>query len=217
MSILITKQRVGLFFLIVIFGGLIIAYSLTVRPPAIPPRPTQAQTPTFAPPRTTTPSATKAPVFQYQQTNPDVPMRLKIPRIAVDTTIEPVGITSSGVMDATKNPDTVAWFTLGPRPGGVGSAVIAGHYGWLSGKGSVFNLLHTLKAGDTVLVDDEKGKPTSFVVRESRKYSLDANVPEVFSSQDGKSHLNLITCGGVWNKSRQTYSHRLVVFTDKTE
>jgi hypothetical protein len=55
----------------------------------------------------------------------------------------------------------------------------------------------------------------SFVVRESRKYDSDVDAPEVFMSQDGKPHLNLITCSGTWNETKQTYSHRLVIFTDK--
>ncbi|PIZ82226.1 MAG: class F sortase, partial [Parcubacteria group bacterium CG_4_10_14_0_2_um_filter_41_6] len=41
------------------------------------------------------------------------------------------------------------------------------------------------------------------------------DVPEVFNSSDGKAHLNLITCTGVWNKEDNAFSERLVVFTDK--
>jgi hypothetical protein len=30
----------------------------------------------------------------------------------------------------------------------------------------------------------------------------------------GKVHLNLITCGGVWDKVGKSYSNRIVVFAD---
>ena len=37
---------------------------------------------------------------------------------------------------------------------------------------------------------------------ESKKYDLTADDKDVFISNDGKSHLNLITCAGVWNQGR---------------
>lgn len=142
------------------------------------------------------------------------PTRLKISGIGVDTSIKPVGLTVDGDMAIDDSIDSVAWYQAGPRPGEKGSAVIAGHYGWKDGQASIFNELHTLKAGDSVTVYDEKQTETSFVVRETRDYDPEADATEVFRSNDGKVHLNLITCIGTWNKSLQTYSKRLVIFTD---
>jgi len=144
------------------------------------------------------------------------PMRLKIPKINVDTAIEYVGLTSDGAVDVPKNPTNAAWFNLGPRPGNNGSAVITGHYGpWENGKESIFDNLHKLRKGDKLYIEDDKGVIISFVVRESRSYDPKADASDVFGSNDGKSHLNLITCEGVWNKDSKSYSKRLVVFTDK--
>ncbi len=144
------------------------------------------------------------------------PMRLRIPAINVDAAVESLGLTSQGDMDTPKGPDDVAWFNLGTRPGENGSAVIAGHYGtWKNGKGSVFDKLHELKKGDKVYVESEKGEIVSFVVSESRNYEPNADATNVFSSDDEKSHLNLVTCEGIWNKDFKSYSERLVVFTDK--
>jgi LPXTG-site transpeptidase (sortase) family protein len=152
-----------------------------------------------------------------QPTVPDqgVPLRLSVPGINVDAAVMSVGLTSDGAMDIKKDPSEVAWYNLGPRPGSVGSAVIAGHYGWENGKGSVFNELHTLKSGDVIFVQDDKGGVASFKVRESRSYDPNADATSIFRSGDGKSHLNLITCEGMWNSPLQTYSQRLVVFSDK--
>ncbi len=145
-------------------------------------------------------------------------MRLRIPTINVNATIEPAGMTQNGEMGVPKGPNNVTWFKLGPRPGESGSAVIAGHYGrWKTGEGSVFDTLHTLRKGDKIYVEDEKGITTTFIVREKRNYDPNANASEIFTSKDGKSHLNLITCEGVWNKSSKSYTKRLVVFTDKEE
>lgn len=145
-----------------------------------------------------------------------LPVRLKIPSINVDTTLEYVGRIPGGAMDTPKKPENAAWFELGKRPGEIGSAVIAGHYGtWKNGQGSVFDELHKLNVGNILSVEDDKGTVISFVVREKRNYDPNANASDVFSSNDGKSHLNLITCEGKWDDSSKSYSKRLVVFTDK--
>lgn len=167
------------------------------------------------------PDIVAAPVIVYPPTQEKtvvtagVPVRLSIPSINVTTTIDTVGVTVEGAMDIKKDPTTVAWYNLGARPGDVGNAVIAGHYGWDNGRGSVFNELHTLKQGDEITVGDDKGATTSFIVRESRSYDPAADAKTVFRSGDGKAHLNLVTCEGAWNNSKQTYSERLVVFADK--
>ncbi|MDO8655387.1 MAG: sortase, partial [bacterium] len=157
-----------------------------------------------------------APVVSEEQVSLGLPTRLKIPSIRVDAGFQYVGLASDGAMDAPKGPADVGWFNLGPRPGENGSAVIAGHYGrWKTGEGSVFDDLNKLSQGDKLYVEDEKGAVVTFVVRESRKYDPNADASDVFGSNDGKSHLNLVTCEGVWDKVSKTYSNRLVVFTDR--
>lgn len=147
-----------------------------------------------------------------------MPVNLKIPKINVDANVESVGLTPGGAVGVPKNPANAAWFNPGSRPGDTGSAVITGHYGrWKNGQDSVFDNLYKLRPGDKLYVADEKGTTTTFVVRESRGYNSNAIVPEVFASSDGKAHLNLITCEGVWNEKAKQYSKRLVVFADKEE
>lgn len=145
------------------------------------------------------------------------PVRLKIPKIGVDANFEYVGLTSDGAMDVPKNFAKVAWYNLGPRPGEKGSAVIAGHYGRKTGKGSVFDNLNKLRKGDKLSIKEKKGKIITFVVRKVQTFDPEEDALEVFSSNDGKAHLNLITCEGVWNKVSRTYSKRLVVFTDRVK
>jgi len=160
-------------------------------------------------------TANTTTLHEQEKANFGLPMRLKIPSINVDAAIEYVGLTPDGTMDVPKNPDNVAWFEFGPRPGENGSAVIAGHYGWKNKKASVFDNLYKLRKGDKLYIEDDKGMIISFVVRESRKYDQKADASDIFSSNDEKPHLNLITCEGVWDKVSKSYSQRLVIFTDK--
>lgn len=148
--------------------------------------------------------------------NQGLPIRLNIPKLKVDTALEQVGLTPQGAVEAPKNSDNAAWYELGPRPGEIGSAVITGHYGrWKNGQGSVFDNLNELKPGDKLYITDETGTTTAFVVRGSRSYDPEADALEVFISTDGKPHLNLVTCEGVWDKVLKSYPKRLVVFADK--
>jgi LPXTG-site transpeptidase (sortase) family protein len=142
------------------------------------------------------------------------PVQLSIPSISLDAVIAHAGLKADGTMDIQKNPDQVAWYEFGPRPGDQGSAVIAGHYGWTGSHGSVFNNLHLLAKGDKVSVVDQNNKTTTFIVNRIEKYDPKANAATIFQSYDGKAHLNLITCDGTWVASAHSYSDRLVVFTD---
>lgn len=48
---------------------------------------------------------------------------------------------------------------------------------------------------------------------ESRTYNP-GHADEVFHQGDDGSHLNLITCDGVWDGVEKSYSKRLVIFAD---
>jgi len=168
-------------------------------------------------PLTLTPTTVK----QIEQIKPvevatPLPVRLKIPKINVDAALDYVGLTSSGAMGVPIGPTTAAWFQDGPRPGDKGSAVIDGHFGiWKGGIPTVFNNLYKLHKGDELLVEDREGTTITFVVTELRIYDDKQDALDVFTSNDDQSHLNLITCEGIWSKALQRFPSRLVVFSDR--
>lgn len=160
-------------------------------------------------------STNKKSVPQNQvadKVSPGLPSRLTIPAINVNAVIQFVGVTVKGTMEVPTNTTDVGWFKLGPRPGEIGSAVIAGHVDGKSGEDAVFTNLYKLKVGDKLYVEDDKGTSITFVVRESHAYNP-GFAEEVFSSNDN-AHLNLVTCDGVWDGVKKSYSKRLVVFAD---
>lgn len=161
-------------------------------------------------------SSRKATILTEQEKRVSVvPVRLIIPNIYVDAIIEPVGLTSLGAMDVSKGPANAAWFELGPLPGEIGSSVVNGHSGWKNGIPAVFDNLHKLQPGHKIYVVDKEGTTVVFTVREIRLYDQNADSSSVFDSVDGKAHLNLITCDGLWNRSLKSSPNRLVVFADK--
>lgn len=141
-----------------------------------------------------------------------LPTRLKIPKINVNAEIKYVGIAPTGEMETPDNISDVGWFSLGPKLGEKGSAVIAGHFNGQDGEAAVFSNLDKLQKGDSIYIEDDEGKLITFIAREIQIYDP-GFAEEVFSLNDG-IHLNLITCDGVWNESKKSFSKRLVVFAD---
>lgn len=143
---------------------------------------------------------------------PGLPVRLVIPAISVNANIQSLGITPSGEMAVPSNIVDVGWFNLGPRPGKKGSAVIAGHFNGPNNQAGVFVNLDKLKVGDRLSVIDSRGVSTTFTVRQKRVYDS-GYADDVFGRNDA-AHLNLVTCDGLWDGTKKSYSQRLVVFTD---
>ena len=91
------------------------------------------------------------------------------------------------------------------HPGQVGSAVIGGHFGIENGVPFVFYNLSKLSAGYNIYVVDDEGNTITFVVNSTALYAANADATTVFTSSDGKAHLNLITCEGIWNEIAGEY------------
>lgn len=162
--------------------------------------------------------AATMPIAQKVKVAPSTPIRLRISKIKVNAFVEPVGLNALGEVGVPKGPTNAAWFSDSVSPGEIGSAIIVGHYGkWKNGVPTVFNHLGQLKKGDVVTTENQDGKITTFVVRELKTFYSADDAFDVFGVNDGKSHLNLITCEGDWNKQTKSYPKRLVVFTDKKD
>lgn len=147
---------------------------------------------------------------------PTIPKHIRIPAIGVDAHIQQVGFVTpeSNEMGAPTNFTDVAWFSKGPKPGAVGSAVITGH---LSGKHipkGVFYDLRQLQADDEVIILDENDSAFIFRVVAVKTYNYADDTSDIFRSQDGNKHLNLITCAGDWVADKALFNQRTVVFTD---
>jgi LPXTG-site transpeptidase (sortase) family protein len=127
---------------------------------------------------------------------------------------ESVGMDQQGRMDVPKDVANVAWYQLGVKPGEVGNAVFAGHYDKPDGSPAVFYDLNQLQSGDELIVEDEDGKPLIFIVTEKRVVQLsEFPLQEVFGETE-KKRVNLITCGGIWDKAKQEYSERTIIFSE---
>ncbi|MEN9621968.1 MAG: hypothetical protein RLZZ67_402 [Candidatus Parcubacteria bacterium] len=141
-------------------------------------------------------------------------LRIRIPSVSISASVENVGLTKSGAMDVPKDPMVVGLFSAGKRPGEIGTAVMSGHFGWYKNKPAAFDNLGSVQIGDKIYIEEGASKIV-FIVQSTHFYGKDEVVPEVFYSNDGKAHLNLITCSGAWSATEMSYSDRWVVFSEK--
>lgn len=126
-----------------------------------------------------------------------------------------VGVDKDGLLETPKQWNMGGWFANSARPGEQGNMVINGHYDDNFGRPAAFWQLKNIQVGDIVFVQDLLSKVYPYKV--TKVFYLSISDPQrlkVLGKQEGKSHLTLITCGGVWISGKNTYSDRLVVTAD---
>jgi LPXTG-site transpeptidase (sortase) family protein len=138
------------------------------------------------------------------------PTRLRVSRIGVDASLVSLGLDKAGKLEAPKVYDKAGWFRGGPSPGDVGPAVLAGHVDSKAGP-AVFYRLHELKVGDKIEV--WRGKDTmTFTVTGVTKHPKDKFPTAAVYSPTPGPELRLVTCGGDFDRLRNSYRDNVVVF-----
>lgn len=174
---------------------------------------TVAATPTTPPPDQSIQPNENGRLDQLSLSTRRIPQRLEIDGIAVDAPVVPYGVNSrTGQMAVPRNVSDVAWYEYGPSPGEPGSAVLAAHVD-RSGQGpGVFFRLRELQPGDQVRVSYDDGAAESFVVEARVTYDKDEIPLDTVFSRQGSPVLTLVTCGGGFSESAQTYDSNVVVY-----
>ena len=138
------------------------------------------------------------------------PVRLLIPDLDLDTRLIELGQRRDLTVEVPSDPDRAGWFHPGTVPGAIGSSVILGHVDSPQGP-AVFADLSALEPGARVEVTLDDGSAVVFAVRSVRTYANeDFPARRVYGSH-GRSELNLVTCGGVYDASRGGYQSNAVV------
>jgi sortase A len=143
-----------------------------------------------------------------------LPTKISIEKLDINSPIERVGITDEK-MSTPSLPGNVGWYEYGVAPGEIGSAVLDGHVNWKSSSEAAFTNLKNIAIGDAIEITNSNNEIIYFSVDTIKKYSFDDDTSEVFISNDGLAHLNLITCSGLWNSVMKSHELRLVVFATK--
>src|SRR5579859_6449182 len=143
------------------------------------------------------------------------PVSLVIPSIGVTTSLVHLGLTSSGALQVPSSTTVAGWYTGSPRPGAVGSAVIAGHIDSVIGPG-IFYRLSQLQRGDRVYVRRADGTLAAFEVTQVQSYAKDDFPTSAVYGPVPDPELRLITCGGTFDYSTRSYLSNTVVYAAET-
>jgi LPXTG-site transpeptidase (sortase) family protein len=138
------------------------------------------------------------------------PTRLRIPKIGVDSPLDPLGLDAEGALEVPTNYDHAGWYTDGTPPGEQGPSVIVGHVDSERAP-AVFYRLYQLEAGD--LIEVARGEEwVRFRVASSAWYPKAHFPTALVYGPTPDAQLRLITCGGQFDPARRSYLDNLVVF-----
>jgi sortase (surface protein transpeptidase) len=142
-----------------------------------------------------------------------VPVLLRIPAIGVAVPLSTLGLNPDGTVQVPTDFAQPGWYRLGPSPGQIGSAVILGHVDSYQGP-AVFFQLRSLHVGDAVEVTLADGVVAHFAVTAVAMYSKAQFPPQQVYGSHGYAALQLVTCGGQFDRATGHYLSNVVVYTD---
>ena len=149
------------------------------------------------------------------QGGPEDPKKIVIPNINVDGYIQNVGKDKNNQVVAPGNIFIAGWYTQSSRPGKKGLSIIDGHLNGYT-KDGIFINLEKLKVGDELSVEMGDGTKYQYKVISNDTVDEDKATAYLFSqSPKVKKQLNLITCGGDYDKKNHLYSKRVIVGTEQ--
>ena len=187
-------------------AGLLVASSTQAAPERWAARPSPVPVPS---------GRTAPPVWLATVQNTARPVWLTVPAIGVRTRLVDLGLNKNGALQVPDSTTVAGWFTGSPRPGAIGSAVIAGHADSRIGP-AIFFWLRTMRPGERVYVGRADGTMAVFTVTSVRMYPKDKFPTAAVYGPVPDAELRLITCGGIFDESRGSYLSNVVVFARLT-
>jgi sortase (surface protein transpeptidase) len=140
------------------------------------------------------------------------PAWLRIPAIGVRTRLIRLGITPQGTLQVPASTSVAGWYTGSPRPGAIGSSVIAGHIDSRLGPG-IFFRLRLLKPGNRIYVRQAGGRLAVFRVTAVHQYAKARFPTARVYGPAPDPELHLITCGGMFDEAAGSYLSNIVVYS----
>ena len=158
---------------------------------------------------------TDASIAAWASQQPAAPSRLVIPAIAVDMSVEPVGLAPDSSMELPSAASVAGWYEYGRAPAsGVGNTVVAAHVDDATIGLGPFANLKKLTEGAQVDVVDAAGSVHSFTVTRVEQTAKAAVDSAILFAREGPQQLVLVTCGGRWDNGNRHYEDNVIVWAE---
>lgn len=188
---------------LLITGGLLFAFTKETTTP------TRVETLTHS---TDTPDESKENAATHDwRGNPGDPKKIRIPDINVDTFVQRAGVDQHNRVAVPNNVHLASWFTDSQQPGQKGLSIISAHVTGRTTDG-VFKQLGKLQEGNTFEVELGNGEIKRYKVIGKVQVKETEAANHLFSQNPKvNSQINLITCGGDFDKASNQYEERVIV------
>lgn len=164
---------------------------------------------------TPTPDEKPVPTDADYPVSADQPRKITIGSLGTKGFIQGVGKDQKGDIAVPSNVSYAGWYVSSVKPGDKGLSIIDGHVSSRYGS-AIFAKLADLQKNETLQVEFGDGSQRTFRVVEKRELPETETADFLFQKKDDiNSQLNLITCGGSFNKRSRAYSNRVVVVTER--
>lgn len=138
---------------------------------------------------------------------------VSVPGYVEEMPVDPVGASPQGELEVPASPYRVGWWALGARPGDLrGTVLLAGHLDSAEEGAGPFEELHSLPVGAHVQVGAADGTRHTYRVVARRTYKASALPGDLFSADDGRGRLVLVTCAGDFDPHARVYAENLVLY-----
>lgn len=148
--------------------------------------------------------------------SPNLPRALYIDKLNIAARVLPMSVNKDGSVQSPKNIYDSGWYTGSVKPGDIGALFIDGHASGPTREG-LFAYLDTLVEGDTLQVEKGDGTRLTYKVVHTEVVPLEGLDMKKALLPYGNTlrGLNLMTCTGKWVDSKNTYDHRVLVYTEQ--
>lgn len=141
----------------------------------------------------------------------DQPKEISLPSINTKGFIQRVSVDNNNQIVAPGNIHMAGWYVGSSKPGASGLSIIDGHVQGVYDKG-IFHDLIRLKVDDTFTISYGDGSTKQFQVVKVQAVPLGQATTALFERDTSiKNQLNVITCGGKYVASTNTYDGRVIV------
>ncbi len=171
-----------------------------------PPPPAPARVKSIA-----APASHKAQPYQVTPLARSAPVEIEIPKIGLQAGFVELGLKTDGTMDTPKSNEVVGWYKNASTPGETGPSIIAGHVDSKDGP-AIFWRLSELTIGDVIEIRRQDNQLVKFYIDRVDQFSQSGFPTAEVYGKTANPTIRLITCGGVYDRASNRYSHNTVIF-----
>lgn len=142
---------------------------------------------------------------------PSEPTELSIPDVAIQTPLLTVGRNVDNTIEVPSSYETAGWYRHSPTPGEIGPTIIVGHVDSYRGP-AVFWRLSQLRPSQLVNIKRADGQTITYQVTEVKQFDQNNFPTNDVYGNISHAGLRLITCGGVYDRATNHYTHNTVVY-----